>query len=261
MPKDVNHQTYHYNAHGHALSGAIRRPLEHLIEVQAAVSLPLVGGFGSARVDDFRFQEFVTCKSAYSHVSGSREEEDGTHTTQITSTVEQLNILDMVTADRVVARISSQHPAPHHEPAIIFLGSKFENLRIAGCPVEVELDHELYLRLNTFEAFRKEFQSNAEFRKMAEDPYQTGRAQTLPDAHGVVLCSLVKNMKTSCPGVERRGHVFIVPQFGKIYVAEFLAEEGQRTLTMLRLELGSPVSATIVVTQTMVNGRPYPPTP
>lgn len=261
MAKDVIHQTYHYNAHGHALSGAIKRPLDHLIEVQAAVSLPLIGGFGSARVNDFRFQEFVTCQSAYSHVSGSREEVDGTHTTQVTATVERLNILDMVTADRVVARISSQHPAPHHEPAIIFLGSKFENLRIAGCPVEVELDHELFLRLNTFEALRKEFQSNAEFRKMAEDPYQTGRAQNLPDAHGVALCSLVKNMKSSCPGVERRGHVFTVPQFGKIYVAEFLAEEGQRTLTMLRLELGSPVSATLVVTQTMVNGRPYPPTP
>ena len=261
MPKDANHQTYHYNAHGHALSGRIERPLDHLIEVQAAVSLPLIGGFGSTRVNDFRFQEFFTCQSAYSHVSGSRQEEDGTHTTQITSTVEQLNILEMVTADRVVARISSQHPSPHHEPAIIFLGSKFENLRIAGCPVDVELDHELFLRLNTFEAFRKEFQSNAEFRKMAEDPYQTGRAQTLPDAHGVVLCSLVKNMKTSCPGVERRGHVFTVPQFGKIYVGEFLAEEGQRTLTMLRLELGSPVSGTVLVTQAMVNGRPYPPTP
>lgn len=260
MSKDVIHQTYHYNAHGHALSGAIKLPLDHLIEVQAAVSLPLVGGFGSARVNDFRFQEFVTCQSAYSHVSGSREE-DGTHTTQITTTVERLNILDMVTADRVVARISSQHPTPHHEPAIIFLGSKFENLRIAGCPVEVELDHELFLRLNTFEAFRKEFQSNAEFRKMAEDPYQTGRVQALPDARGVALCSLVKNMKSSCPGVERRGHVFTVPQFGKIYVAEFLAEEGQRTLTMLRLELGSPVSGTVVVTQAMVNGRPYPPTP
>lgn len=145
MPKDANHKTYHYNAHGHALSGRIERPLDHLVEVQAAVSLPLIGGLGSARVNGFRFQEFVTFESAYSHVSGTRDGEDGAYTTQVTSTVERLNILDMVTADRVVARISSQHPAPHHEPAIIFLGSKFENLRIAGCPVEVELDHELYL--------------------------------------------------------------------------------------------------------------------
>jgi hypothetical protein len=251
-------KVYHYNAHGHGLSARFERPVEHLIDVQAASSLPTIGGHGNARVNDFKFQEFVSFKTAYSHVSGSQKREDGTYTTLTTATIEGLNILDVVTADRIVARLASQHPSEHHEPHIVVLGSKFDNLRIAGCPAEVELNHELFLRLDTFEAIRKELASNSDFRKMAEDPHQTGQTQKVPDAQGVLLCSLVKDMKTTCPGVKRQGHAFVVPQFGKVYVAEMLAQHGMRTLTMLRLEMGSPVSGTAVAVEAAVNGHTWP---
>jgi hypothetical protein len=231
-----------------------------LIEVQGASSLPTTGGHSTSRVDNFQFQEFVSFKSAYSHVSGSKKAEDGTYTTLTTATVEGLNILDVVTADRIVARLASQHPAAQDEPSVIALGSNFENLRIAGCPAEVDLNHEFFLHLDSFEAIRKELASNSDFRKMAEDPFQTGQKQKVPpDPQGVLLCSLVKDMKTTCPGVKRQGHAFIVPQFGKIFVAEMLASRGTRTLTMLRLELGSPVCGTGVVAETSINGHPWPP--
>src|SRR5208282_4813183 len=93
-------KTYHYNAHGHGLSGRFDRPVEQLIDVQAGSSLPTIGGHGSSRVDNFRFRELVSFRAAYSHVSGSRNDADGTYTTLVTSTVEGLNILDVVTADR-----------------------------------------------------------------------------------------------------------------------------------------------------------------
>ncbi|HTX16269.1 MAG TPA: choice-of-anchor P family protein [Candidatus Baltobacteraceae bacterium] len=250
-------KVYHYNAHGHAFSARFDRPVQHLIDVQAASSLPTIGGHGNSRVNDFRFQEFVSFKTAYSHVSGSQKHEDGTYTTLATSTVEGLNILDIVTADRVVARLATQHPDNHPEPHIVVLGSKFENLRIAGCPVDVEFDNELFLRLDTFEAILKELASNADFRKMAEDPYQKGQKRNLPDAQGVLLCSLVKKMTTTCPGVKREGHGFVVPEFGKVFVAEMLAKHGCRTLTMLRLEMGSPVSGSGTVSQAAVNGNPW----
>jgi hypothetical protein len=250
-------KVYHYNAHGHGLSARFDRPVQHLIDVQAASSLPTIGGHGNARVNDFRFQEFVSFKTAYSHVSGSRKHEDGTYTTLATSTVEGLNILDVVTADRVVARLATQHPDDHLEPHIVVLGSKFENLRIAGCPVEVEFDNELFLRLDTFEAIRKELASSGNFRKMAEDPFKTGKKRKLPDAQGVLLCSLVKDMTTTCPGVKREGHSFVVPEFGKVFVAEILAKQGCRTLTMLRLEMGSPVSGDGTVSEATVNGNPW----
>lgn len=249
---------YHYSAQGHGLSGQFERPLQRLIEVQAPASLPTIGGHGNARVSNFKFQEFVTFREAYTHVSGSQDKKTSSHTTLVTSTVEGLNVLDVVTADRIVARLSSEHPAENHEPQIVVLGSKFENLRIAGCPVDVELNHDLFLRLDTFDAIGKELETNAEFRKMAEDPYQTGQSQKLPDAHGVLLCSLVKNMKVSCTGVKRNGHAFVVPQFGKIFLGEILAKHGTRTLTMLRLEMGSPVCGGLTAAEIIVNGQTWP---
>jgi hypothetical protein len=249
---------YHYNAHGHGLSARFERPVQHLIEVQAASSLPTTGGHGSARVNNFGFGEFVSFKAAYSHVSGSRKVEDGTYTTLATATVEGLNILDMVTADRIVARLATQHPVAQNEPSVAVFGSKFENLRIACCPVQVEFNLELFERLDTFEAMRKELASNGDFRKMTEDPFQTGQKQKVPDAQGVLLCSLVKDMKTTCPGVKRQGHAFVVPQFGKVFVAEMLAKHGSRTLTMLRLEMGSPVSGMALAAEAIVNGNPWP---
>jgi len=258
---DQRTRTYLYNGHGHALSGQIVRPFEQSIEVQAAMSLPTIGGYGATRTENFRLKEIVSFKAAYTQVSGSLKKEDNSHTTLVSSVVEGLNILDVVTADRIIARLASQHPSGHDEPHIILLGSHFENLKIAGCPVSVELDHELFLKMDTFDAVRKEFQSNADFRRMAEDLYGTGTRQALPDANGVVHCSLVKDMKTSCPGVKRQGHAFIVPQFGKIFVAEVLVEHGKRTLTMLRLSLGSPTSGDMDVAEVQGNGRPVPPTP
>ncbi|HUA00465.1 MAG TPA: choice-of-anchor P family protein [Candidatus Aquilonibacter sp.] len=250
---------YHYNAHGHGFSARFDRPVQHAIDIQAASSLPTIGGHGNSRVDDFQFQQFVSFKAAYSHVSGSMNTADGTHTTLATATVEGLNVLDMVTADRVVARLATQHPEDEGEPHVVVLGSRFENLRIAGCPVEVELNHDFFLPLDTFDAIRKELESNANFRKMTVDPFQTGQKQKVPpDPRGVFLCSLVKDMKTSCPGLKRQGHGFIVPQFGKVFVAEMLCKHGRRSLTMLRLEMGSPVSGTAVAGEAIINGDPWP---
>jgi len=254
------HRTYLYNAHGHALSGQIVRPFQETIAVQAGMSLPTTGGYGAAHVEDFRVKEIVSFKSAATQVSGSFNEHDKSHTTLVSVTIENLSILDVVTADKVVARLASRHVANEDEPHIVLIGSHFVNLRIAGCATTVEFEHKRFLKVDTFEALGKELESNAEFRKMASEP-RRGKARKSSKLHGVVLCSLVKEIKTTCPGVEQHGHVLIVPQFGKIFVGEVIAQHSQRTLTMLRLELGSPTSGAITAGQVQGNGQPYPPTP
>jgi len=253
---------FHYHANAYVLSGRFTRPVQHTIEVQAATSLPTTGGNGSARVENFRFNEHLSFKAGYSHVSGSEKEEKGqvVHTTMATAVVEGLNILEVVTADRIVARLSSSYDPADEESRILVLGSRFENLRIAGCKIEVELHHELALKLDTFEAVRKEFASNAGFRKMAEDPFNTGKLPSKIEAHGVLHCSLVKDIQPAkCPAVVRHGHcghVLVVPEFGKIHLAEVLFQYGRKTLTMLRVELGSPNGGGTTVVGADINGRP-----
>ena len=68
------YRTFHYHANAHVLSAAFTRPLQHLVEVQGASSLPTIGGHGRAQVEDFRFNEFLSVKRGYTHVSGSEQE-------------------------------------------------------------------------------------------------------------------------------------------------------------------------------------------
>ena len=251
-----------YHASAFALSGHLQRPVEHLIEVQGATTLPTTGGHGSAHVENFRFDRAVSFKSGYTHVSGSEKREGNKtiHTTLSTSVVEGLNILDLVTADRIVARLASSFEPGSAESSILLLGSRFENLCVAGCKIDVELDHELAMRLDTFEAVRNEFKKNKEFRKMTGDPFGRGRMQDEVKAHGIICCSFVKELHMSkCPGIKHHGHnghVLVVPEFGAIYLAEVMLEHGRKTLTMLRVELGSPNGGGVTAAQATTNGRP-----
>jgi|SRR5450755_1973861 hypothetical protein len=254
---------FHYNACAHALSGNLTRPVQHDIEVQAPVALPTIGGHGNSRVENFRVREFISFKAAYSHVSGS-EQSDGDkvfHTTLATATIEGLNILDVITADRVVSRVSSFWVNPERESHFSFSGSRFENLRIAGCPVKVDLHSDLVSKLPKFTDVEKRLADNVKFRKMAEDPFQDGSKVDVKKLNGVLFCSLATEMQAEAPGVSTKGHVLRVPHVGMVYLAEVLIEPWRRTLTMLRVVLGSPVGGRGIVGQSATNGRPYPPPP
>jgi hypothetical protein len=276
-------RTFHYHASAHALSGQFWRPFQRVIEVQAPSTLPSIGGVGNSRVDNFRLDNLVSFKAGYTHVMGSEMEiKDAqgrsriAHTTQVTSTVEGLNILDVITADRIVGRLTSVHDAEDREAGgearIILIGSRFENFRVAGCEAYVHLHRDL-LTLDTFLAIRK-LPENHELWGLAGETVKAIDSEARiekkpPEAHGALLCSLVKDVKfkcldegqDTCPGVKRHGrHRFHVRDFGNVFLGEVLFQHGQKTLTMLRVELGSPNGAGITVVQADSNGRPYPPT-
>ena len=275
-------RTFHYHASAHALSGQFWRPFQRVIEVQAPTTLPSIGGVGNSRVDNFRLDNLVSCKAGYTHVLGSEMEVKDAkgqarvaHTTQVISTVEGVNILDVVTADRIVGRLTSVHDAEDQEAGgearILMIGSRFENLRIAGCDVHVSLHHELFLELDTFGAVRK-LPEKHEFWKLAAESVKAVDSEAKiekrpPEAHGALLCSLVKEVKFKCldegqdvcPGVTRHGrHRFHVREFGNVFLGEVLFQHSQRTLTMLRVELGSPNGAGMVIVQSDINGRHWP---
>lgn len=282
---------FHYHASAHALSGELTRPVQRVIEVQAGITLPTTGGVGSSHVENFRVDEVVSFKRGYAHVSGSVKDETDKkiYTTHATAAVEGLNILDVVTADRIVARLSSsyQDPPPErpvpYEGKVLLLGSKFENLSIAGYQVEVELDHELLtLDPGTFAAVRESFRPRgSKLRGVADEALRARRIEkALPEQlapEGRLLCSIVKEVhfrepgfccnfkededkrkrKFLPPGVEPIGrHAYHVVDFGDIFLAEVLCQHGRKTLTMLRIELGSPNGGGFNVAEGGSNGWP-----
>jgi hypothetical protein len=260
MKTEAGYSTFHYHACAHSFSGRFTRPFDHLIEVQAPSALPIIGGHGNSRVENFQFREFVSFKKGYTHVSGAHQADDNSSNTLVTATAEGLNVLDILTADRVVARLYSKHHQNESEGYMTMVGSKFENLRIAGCQVHVDLDFDLFEKVRTFKEAQKAFEKDAAFRKIALDPFHTGQELQPQGPNGAFHCSLVKEMDIKCPGVKREGHCFHVPGFGKIFLGEVNIVHGERTVTMIRLELGSAVSGSGSFSAATANGKQWPPT-
>jgi hypothetical protein len=99
-------------------------------------------------------------------------------------------------------------------------------------------------------------ETDKEFKKMTQGPIHSGKRTKLPDGHGEVLCPLVWKIKTNPPGVTVESHALAVHDFGRIYVIEDVLGSWQHTLTMLRLEVSSPVKGTGVVAQGIGHGNP-----
>ena len=133
-------RVHYYHADVSALGGRIERPFEQIIAAQAPLSLPPAGGYLAVRAEAFQVQGLLSFKSAYSQVAGSVSEKDGGWNTLATVAIEGLNVHDILTADRVVSQIATKHPREGYEPKVTFIGTRFDNLRIGGFPLDIVLD-------------------------------------------------------------------------------------------------------------------------
>ncbi len=141
MADDVN--SYYFHAEAHALTGHLVLPFKEEIKKQAFVKLEgrladlsdeerAQHNYFSQNAENFRLEGIISYAAAHTQVSGhASEKHPGASVTLATSVVEDLNVLNVVTADRVVAQISTTHYPGVHAPEVTFLGTHFENLRIA----------------------------------------------------------------------------------------------------------------------------------
>ncbi len=245
-------QSFAFHADAYALNASFHRPVACQIEALAATCLPIFGGHAQSCAEDFCVPRLAKFKSAHSHVSGSMQD-DATATTQAITTITGLNIMDVITADRIVARLTSEHKLGNSEGHILAIGSTFENLRIAGFTFNIILRHGLLLQSKTHADLA---------RKVASDKKNGKIADTTKD--GVTLCSLVEKIETDFPGLseqDKKKHIIHIPHLGTLSFAELISVEGLKTLTMLRFDLGSPDGGGGTTASVTVNGKLPPPTP
>jgi hypothetical protein len=256
---------YSFHASASALGGRFTRPFQEVIEVQAASALTRVGGYDSARVGKFRYREIVSFESAYTQVIGSEHtDREGTvYETLSSSVVVGLDVQGMVTADRVVARLTSRRrlaSSPNEDLPMLPLGSYFENLRIAGVRIDLNI-HDRLLRDETMSAIKSGlreypdseqqqqsaggdrlqlsiFDDSGLLEERADPKAQGGRREKIPGVRSTRACQIV------------------VPNFGRIFLGEYFVEKHSRELTMIRLELGSPGAGSIAVCGAQGDGRP-----
>jgi hypothetical protein len=239
---------YHFHAHAHAFSAHFVRPADVPIPAQAATALPSTGGFAHSKVEDFVESRLVSFKLGETHVAGSWEKHDIV-TTSATSVLAGLNLLDLLTIDKLVCRLTGRyvHDEKNKESHIIAFGSYFDNFRIGGYEIEITLRHKLLVDSNNF----KELTDNLKRDKKPHTFFDAGAAH----------CSLVEKIEVP-PGlkdvVKVDGHILEVRDFGKIALAEILATPGSVTLTMLKFKLGSPDGGGGSGGQGGTNGQPSP---
>jgi len=122
------------------VAGRITSPFDELIESQAPSVLGPHGGYSSGRIDNFRYREILTFRSARTQVSGAWSEQTQSWDTLAVSVVEGLNILDTVTAERVVARVASRQIGRDERPLVTLEGSRIDGLRIGNRTLDFTLD-------------------------------------------------------------------------------------------------------------------------
>jgi hypothetical protein len=258
----IGNRSHSFHADAVALGGYLEQPFQKIIHSQASSSLAPEGGYGAGRVENFQVESIISFKSAHTQVTGSVGKGDLGWVTQAVSVVEGLNVGDVLTADRLVAQMVTEHPAEEgkYAPKICFVGTRFENLRIGGCLVEVELDFDLCT------PSKKDKNGFPEV-WTGQDPGFQERVRKQGDRYGnfgakgrsYLQCSLVgkTNLVGKLPGTPE-GHIFRIPEFGKIVLAELVVDCESYRLSMLRLELGCPVKGAASAATARMNGSTNP---
>jgi hypothetical protein len=290
-----NERVLYYHADASPLGGHLTHPYESVLDAKASVSLSQAGGHASSRVEKFKLDDLIRSGAAYSQVAGSIEKSTHNWTTLVTSVVEDLNLLEVVTADRIVSQLAIEHPHDGYYPKVAFVGCQFENLRINGKAVTPELD----LNLLTLAAPTTPVRSAPEDDKLLTKtaPIQAGfpdkpwpdvqsfvdkavdqtrkitSAKDVPEwlklryewmnsaearsKKGYVLCSLVNEVAGTAPG-SSFGHVIVVPDFGNIFLGELIVDSKSFQLTMLRVEMGCAAKGHVSFAASRGNGFPVP---
>jgi hypothetical protein len=267
-----------YRFHGQAIGagGRIDHPFHEFIDIQAALALPEIGGHGASHSHDFRYRDVLRFKHAYTEVTGAHASGPTgkpVHKSLIRSRVEGLDIGGVVTADRIEARlVSFTEEDREDEPCFKFTGSHFDNLKIAGVPVKVHLACGIFDRLPRHSDIAKSYKEKGEFHghyqkstlkdnlKKAPPRVQQWFQQApeksgeLPHIQGFTSLSLVQRIEPEREEFNYWGHVIYVEGFGTIHLAEVAVSKLKRRLTMIHVDLGSPISGGMQLCEVDGNG-------
>jgi hypothetical protein len=276
-------RTHKYHAEATVLKGDLYHPLVQQIKPQTNVKLAEHGGYLSEHAEPYRLEGVISFEKAYTQTAGNpNPKSDGGWTTLVTSVVEQLSVLEVVTADRVVGQIATHHPAEGYVPSVHFLGTRFENLRIAGHPVKVDVIPDPYFLkkpendgpYTQHPGFLERLKSHFE-RLSGSEGVPEGlvkRYNHLPvtsENEESIECSLVTNVEAPSFG-RCFGHVIEIPDFGKIHLGLLKIKHSdydkqkrawKKTLfdlTMIELELGCIAGGIAAIANPIVNGQSSP---
>lgn len=252
----------HFHGEAHVLSGHLRRPIEQRIEKHAEIVLrDQKDGHLTRFTEQVDIEGLVSFKSGRTRVSGSRslknDPKNHGFVTVATSVVEGLNVFEVITADRIVAQVSTDYPMDSgrkdesgnmdsaNYPHVTFLGTHFDNVRVNGGLLTLKLNFGIigeregdtsYLSHPSFvDRAREQTKKLANAKDLPEDLRRVfaDRLKAMDNLKGSskpeVTFSIVENIdnldEIPIPGAKVVGHVLILPQFGTVSLGEVNVSE------------------------------------
>jgi hypothetical protein len=260
---------YHiYHAEAFVLEGEIKQPIRQPIQPFGRVVLETrCDTLITQSVGETNIEGLISFEHGHTRVIGTRVRQKtdvlgrnhAGWATLSTAEIGGYNVLDVITADRVVAQITTDHALTGDDngrvdkvPRVNFLGTTFENLRISGIPVEVELNLAFclkpekdrpYLEDEKFldsvhrqlddvvssrglpEALERKYGGEIAYvddlKRRAKDANKAG-ADGWPNGYPKLRCSLVKKIALSkeIPGVHTFGNLIFLEDFGTVSLAD-----------------------------------------
>jgi hypothetical protein len=263
---DSRKVVHYYHANGDAFGGFIEKPFELTLPVLASSSLPSVGGYTSARHENFRVGEVISIDRAYTQVAGSQDRETGSFDTLVTAVIEGLNIGNVFFAERLAVQITTHHPVDSYFPKVSFSGTEFRGLRVNECELAPNLRLDIcdrdgdpdypkrpYLSDPKLLGFAREQSKKLADLANGDEAKKQPVFQRLLERHrgeglngestvrerGNVIVSVVDGINTTghCEGATV-GHVLSIPDFGRVALGELVVNQNAFDLTLLRVDLG-----------------------
>ncbi len=288
--------SHKYHAEAHVLSGHLQRPIEQKIERHAPVTLhDQRGGHLTRFTEDVSIEGLITFTKGQTRVSGARSLKHNGWITLSTSVLEGLNVFEIITADRLVSQVSTDHPYENgHVPHVTFLGTQFTNFQVGGFPVTLTLNLGIcgerrpasgrsYLQDPEFLGRVKEqtevIAGDPELPKELKDQYDkklvyineliSTADSEYRGCHKSITCSLVQSIgDIPIPGVQIFGHVLLIPEFGmvslgEVEVGETEGEDPKKPnpyfeLTVVKMKLGCVGHGEASAGTTKANGQTKP---
>jgi hypothetical protein len=275
-----------FRAESFLLDGYLKHPLQLNLQKQGLVRILGRASHAYRITEGFSADGLISFESGRTRASGSYSQHG--RVTLATAVVNGLNVFDVVTADHIVAQQSTQLPEPGFEASLTFLGTRFENFRICGLPVQVELDldlfgprpdrHRSYFEDKNFlkrveqqvsrlaelrdlpDVLRRQYDSQlSNIREFRYGMYERSRSSSSRS----LKCSLVKSIEPiPIPGVTTIGNAIVIPDFGVVSLAEVevggtlidILEVTHFSLTMIKIRMGSVGEGDLTIANTKLDG-------
>jgi len=223
-------ETFRYSATARACAGEMAG--ERL--TADVCELPADGGYTHLIWNRFFFRN-LAMGEGYAEAQGQRSKDGKAWETWIRIALERVNLSEVLTIGRMTATLLSSCPVEAKNPEFSLLGTTFADVRIAGTPVELELN-QLGQTPITYEA------------ETSDERFRRGKARSEPDSDGKVIVPLVNRVSGSWDrtgGGVAEGNRITIPGFGRVVLGELAVERQRCHLCLVRAELDGFISGRI----------------